>query len=198
MSLDEVRLSVIVPTIGRPGPGGLAGTLASILLAVPAPGDEVLIVDDSGGRGVDVEQAAQDSGLASVCRLVVIRPARHLGGWGHPARNLAMREASGTHVLSIDDDDEYEPRALARIRVLLSSSPDALHVWRMVARGGETKWADEQLRQGNVGTPMFGVSRETAGRWGHRYEGDYDYALTSAMSATGGVVWHPDALVRCG
>lgn len=195
--MTPVTLSIIVPTIARPT---LAATLASIRDAGARAGDEVIVVADvdSPEEGAMVQEMLERAvwgGLSTGGKLIA--PAVKLGFWGHAARNMAMREAGGTHVVTIDDDDVYEPGAIDVIRAYCETAPDAMHVWRMVTRSGGVVWTDDQIRQGNIGTPMMAVPREKAGVWGLRYEGDFDYAVDSAVRA-GRVQWHTDVLVRCG
>lgn len=190
----DVRLTVIVPTIAR---ASLPATLASIRDAGIGASDEVLVVNDVSDNPTFIDTAIVLSRLPALCTVKILTPSARLGHWGHGARNIAMREAAGTHVVTIDDDDAYEPGALETIRAMIQTAPAAMHVWRMVPRGGGVLWTDEAIRQGNVGTPMMGVLRAACGTWGSRYEGDYDYAVESARLA-GAVRWWPDVLVRCG
>lgn len=190
----EVRLTILLPTIGRPS---LAATLASIRAAGAGAGDELLVIDDGAESPVFVESALTLSLLPTRCLVKILTPERRLGTWGHAASNLAMREASGTHVVRIDDDDAYEPGALDTIRAMIALAPERVHIWRMASRGGVI-WTDESIRQGNVGTPMFGVPLGCAGRWGARYEGDHDYVCESVANSGQPPIWHPATLVRCG
>lgn len=194
-TLPDVHLTVIVPTIAR---ASLLATLASIAAGGVGQGDEVLVVPDGPTSArASVDQAIEASGLIGQCGVKLIYPSTHLGHWGHGARNMAMMEAAGTHVVSIDDDDVYEPAAIEDIRAMIQGAPSRVHIWRMAHRSG-VLWIDEALRQGNVGTPMFGVPRAFAGQWGSRYEGDYDYIHESLAKSGQPPVWHPVTLVRCG
>ena len=198
-------LSVIIPSIARPS---LVATLDSIAAAGAGAKDEVRVVFDIdrqvvGAGEIAFTEAERQIGdaltrLAASTAVLAISPAKKLGGWGGPARALGIREATGTHLVFIDDDDTYEPGALSAIRGIIATDPAALHVWRMVARGGHVLWTDKHVRMGNIGTPMFAVPRQFAGTWTTRYEGDFDFAADSLLRAGGQVRWHEDVLVRCG
>jgi glycosyltransferase involved in cell wall biosynthesis len=191
-------LSVIIPTIARPS---LAATLDSIAAAGIGLDDQVLMVSDSPVQVTeeshDLNMAAARS-LARHTNVLAVLPGRRLGGWGGPGRNIGIQEATGTHLVFIDDDDVYLPGALQVIREIIATDPQALHVWRMVARGGHTLWTERDVRVGNIGTPMFAVPRGCAGQWTTRYEGDFDFFEDSLIRAGGQVRWHEDVLVRCG
>lgn len=187
-----IRLSIIIPTILRPT---LAATLDSIQAAGLATGDEVLVMVDADHAhkplpaGVKVPRAAP---------VAVYYSEYSRGGWGGPARNLGIRAATGSHLLFIDDDDTYEPEALDAIRGMVAAAPDSMHIWRMVARGGLVLWRTPGMKVGNIGTPMFCVPRANAGHWTSRYQGDFDFARSSAATMAHEPVWHRDVLVRCG
>jgi glycosyltransferase involved in cell wall biosynthesis len=89
----SLRFSVIVPTLGRPGP--LRITLESVLACDPAP-DEVIVVDaDPEGSGIAVAAELGARGLASERGMT-------------RQRNLGLDEASGDIVVFLDDDVEVE------------------------------------------------------------------------------------------
>ena len=91
-----MRFSVVIPTLGRPGP--LRETLESVLACEPPP-DEVIVVD--------ADPAASAAAAAeSVGALVRVLPS--------PAgmtlqRNRGLDEASGDVVVFLDDDVEVDP-----------------------------------------------------------------------------------------
>lgn len=198
--MSTPSFSIIVPTIMRPS---LVATLDSIRDARARPGDEALIVVDAAHRdgygpaGINDAVAALVAGGVSVR---ILQPDEARGGWGGPARNHGVAVARGSHLLFIDDDDVYRPGAIDIIRGLVADAPDTMHVWRMLARGGRVLWGKQQLRVGNIGTPMFCVPRYAAGGWTGRYEGDFDFALSSCrnVGGPGYVAWHGMVLVDCG
>jgi glycosyltransferase involved in cell wall biosynthesis len=91
-----MRFSVVIPTLGRPGP--LRETLESVLACEPPP-DEVIVVD--ADPAVSAAAAAESAGA-----LVRVLPS--------PAgmtlqRNRGLDEASGDVVVFLDDDVEVDP-----------------------------------------------------------------------------------------
>ncbi|AMV30049.1 Glycosyl transferase family 2 [Gemmata sp. SH-PL17] len=192
--MGDIRLSLVIATVARPT---LARTLRSLRGQLWEPGDEVLVVGD-GPHPVAAELLAQ-TGL----------PGKYLenpttrGMWGHHARNwvLDSRQASGTHVMALDDDDEYTPGAIARVRARLRTNPDRPHIFRM--SGHPTApliWRPERpvLTAGNLGTPclVFPNDPEKLGRYGMRYTGDCDFAATTCAQYPDGPVWCEDVICR--
>lgn len=197
---SAVSFSIIVPTIMR---DSLVATLHSIRHAGAGPDDEVLVIVDAAHRDGYAPAGFNDAVAGLVADGVSVRilqPDEARGGWGGPARNYGVDCARGSHLLFIDDDDMYRPGAIVATRAMVADCPETMHVWRMVARGGRVLWSKPVLRVGNIGTPMFTVPRRAAGVWTGRYEGDFDFALSS-VNRPGGpllVAWHEAVLVDCG
>lgn len=193
------EFSIIIPTVMRPT---LVATLHSIRHAGAGLGDEALIIVDAAHQNGYAPAGFNDAvaGLVATGASVrILQPNEARGGWGGPARNHGVGLARGSHLLFIDDDDQYRPGAIDTIRSLVAPAPESMHVWRMVARGGRVVWSSPRLAQGNIGTPMFTVPLVAAGQWTERYEGDFDFALSSRMNLGGdAVVWHEQVLVDCG
>lgn len=127
-------ISVILPVHGVAE--YLPGCLDSILPESAGQDIEAVAVDDASsdecGQILD-ERAATDS------RLRVIH-LDHNGGQG-PARNLALRQASGAYVWFVDADDTVAPGALRAIRAALADAkPDVLLIdWESGYPGGRTE-----------------------------------------------------------
>lgn len=79
--------------------------------------------------------------------------------YGNESRDRAIRAATGSHLLFIDDDDCHTESALAVVRDRVTASPDRLHVFRMQGGHDGVLWNDPHLGSGNVGTPMVAVPR---------------------------------------
>jgi GT2 family glycosyltransferase len=94
----EAEISVVVPTRGRPK--SLARCLAALDAQTARDSLEVVVVDDSGERGV----AERVVGEAPGCRLV-----RGTGRGAAAARNLGSAAARAPLVLFTDDDCEPRP-----------------------------------------------------------------------------------------
>lgn len=185
------RLSIVVPTIGRPT---LLATLQSI--AGQWDGEQVVVVAE-GEVGVAhriFEEVAPPTVVDGAPAWVFIGHAFSPAGcWGHNLRNYAFDSfVTGSHVATIDDDDIYVDGALDAMAEALER--DAPCVYRMTFGPGHpahgvTCWRLPRAQRGDVGTPMV-VAPVSAARFGLGYDGDWDYyqALEQLMPA-GGWVW---------
>ena len=77
------------------------------------------------------------------------------GDAGDTPRNLSMHRAAGTHLLFMDDDDEYTPGALSRMRRFADENPGRIGIFRMEYVVGTRRWVDPELRYKNVSTQLF-------------------------------------------
>lgn len=198
MTSDEVRLSIIVPTTGRPT---LYRTLSSIRAAEVRDGDDVIVVAD--GRAC-VEAVR----IISVFRgffPIEYREHETRGPVGHPQRNVAMGIAKGTHLTFMDDDDVYVPGAFGVLRRAIAERPDRPHIFRMAAKAKripyDVLWRIPALHEGNVGTPMFVPPNDKArlGTWGDRYSGDFDFMASTVQKypqRDDCVVWHEEIIAE--
>lgn len=168
----QIKLSLIIPTIGRP----LLKRLISQVVAQLDSLDEVIVVGD----GPSPEASEQLRGLDSRIHYHEHGPTRC---WGHEQRNWAMTIATGTHLMFLDDDDELLPGALGVIRATARKYQDKILIFRM-HHGRSVLWIAPRIYLGNVGTQMFVVPNVPGrlGTWGSRYEGDLDF-LKSTVSA---------------
>ena len=95
-----MRFSVVIPTLGRPGP--LRETLVSVLACEPPP-DEVIVVDADPRQSA---LAAAES-LGVRVRVLSSEPGMTV------QRNRGVDEASGDVVVFLDDDVEVDPGLFA-------------------------------------------------------------------------------------
>lgn len=182
--------SILLPTIGRPS---LARTLASIYTQRLEFGDEVLLAIDANYNAAHATwDAAKLSG-----KVFSIPNGPHCD-WGHTPRNLVMPYATGDYLLSIDDDDSYEPGAFDAIRRALAENPQRPHIFRMRYKGG-LLWRDNAVEVGNFSTQQLVIPNDPSklGKYGSRYEGDYDFMLqTLSLYPQGSVVWREEVIAR--
>lgn len=178
--MSEPRLSVIVPTIGRPS---LDQALASVRSQAGGDQVELLVVADASGYHPAHLQAIEDTAAEYDARY--FEHGAGFSAWGHPQRNFAMPQATGAYLAFLDDDDIWTPDAYEQIQRALDmgEASTRLHIFRMRYPDGAVLWARPQVAPGNVGTPMLVVANDPAmlGRWGNRYEGDFDF-LTSTLA----------------
>lgn len=198
-SATEIRLSVVVPTIGR---ATLKRTLLSLRPQL-CPGDEVVVIADGPSARAVAREATCTLGLPLV---LADTPPTHC--WGNAQRDLGMRLARGTHLLFIDDDDEYEPGALDAVRCGISRNPKAAHIFRMRFGPGHPAgqttpptvlWRDQVLRAQNIGTPMVVLPNrpELLPAWTDGDAGDFfsDFLfLRRAIPRFGAPVWNEDVI----
>lgn len=132
-----VRLSIIVPTIGRPT---LRQTLRSIESQLE-DGDELILVHDH-----EVEPIL---------------------GRGNAERREGMRRATGTHLAFMDDDDIYTPGALDLMREHADLERPVIFRADVSHLRGGVIWHEPVLRYTNVSTQMFLVPNEPdlLGEW---------------------------------
>lgn len=117
--------------------------------------------------------------------------------WGHAARNEALQRCNGTHLLFIDDDDTYAPGALDEIRDAVREAPDRVHLFAMRYTDGDVLEPAWPLQIGRVSTQMMCVPNrpELLGRFGDRYEGDYDFVAGTIELRDDEPVLHTDTVI---
>ena len=74
--------------------------------------------------------------------------------WGNHSRDRMMEKASGTHLMFLDDDDVYAEGALVIVREAIEANPEHVHIFRMESEGDNNPWNGQEIRPGNLGTPM--------------------------------------------
>lgn len=180
-----MKLSVIVPTVGRPT------LIVAIkdLLAEMIPEDEILVVGD----GPQPDARAIAEGIDPRVRYLEHGPTRN---WGHSQRNATMAMAQGTHIMFLDDDDRVVIGALPIIRSKVDKAPDKVHLFRMFHRNWVV-WENHEIRIENVSTQMVIVPNipERLGVWGNRYEGDFDFIMSTVAlypNRENDVVWNEE------
>ena len=141
---------MIIPTVDRPE--FLGAALRSVLNQTVMD-FEVLVIDD--GSTIDLlpllEKFADDR----------IRYFRHESGRGEAAaRNLGIRNAHGTYVAFLDDDDEWLPEKLRLQLALFSRCPDTVgcvyggHV-TIRARDGHELQREVPAKRGDLSTELL-------------------------------------------
>lgn len=196
-------ISVIVPTKGR---DSLSATLSSIAPQLGVD-DEIIVVGD--GPLPRVQAMLSDWGDAQVRWLNT--PLR-TASWGNQQRDFGICEARGGWLAFCDDDDEFTPDALEIMRRAAGENPGQPHLFRMdvsnmaFARqlGITTLWRAQQLKVGNIGTPMFFCPNDPdrLGFWQYSpdpYAADYWFVSSVVHKyPPGSLVWRDEivAIVR--
>jgi len=79
------------------------------------------------------------------------------GDFGNSARQTMVERARGTHLLFIDDDDQFAVGAFSAMRDFARNNPGRVGIFRMRTLSGRVLWEEPVLRRGNVSTQMFCV-----------------------------------------
>lgn len=156
------RISVVIPTIGRP-------TLQAAI-DTAAWADEVIVVYDAA----EVPADAPTGVVVYACG-----PTRH---WGAEQRSLGIARASGTHIAFIDDDDTFTKVAADAIARAVAARPSRVHIFKM-RDGGKEYGGYGCFWDGGLGTPMFVVPNDARiGVWTTRYAGDFDFIQSTIIA----------------
>lgn len=124
-----------------------------------------ILVPTSGRRSVAATLASITEQLEPGDE-VIVRCSRD-NDFGHSARQSMMERAKGTHLLFMDDDDQFARGAIATMRAFARENPGRIGIFRMRYLDGRVLWAEPVLRMRNLGTPTFCVPNVPGklGRW---------------------------------
>jgi hypothetical protein len=93
-----------------------------------------------------------------------------------------MPQAVGDFLSFMDDDDYYSPGHRDAMEEAMTVNPAGPTIFsmRLHHMGGLVLWQDQEIRCGNVGTPMFFVPRDVnkLGTWPPHYGGDCTFMQT--------------------
>jgi GT2 family glycosyltransferase len=164
---EQARLSVVLPTIGRPS---LRAALRSLAGQDWRKGDELIVVADDNTGAVRAAVA-----LFPGVPAVLLRTPRRLGGYGGPARNLGMARCSGDWIAFLDDDDVMTADSFRAIRYIAGQMPQRRPLLFKVngtARG--TVWDKPVFAAGNLTTSGIVVPNEPGllPQWDVQYDCD--------------------------
>ena len=177
----DVRLSVVIPTLGRPT---LERTLASC-----ADADEIVVVLDKARGGT---LPCELPGNA-----VLLEGVYGVTG-GHLGRIHGIAIASGTHLAFFDDDDVY---AAGAIQVMRDAACEQPVIFRMDHYRHGILWRTRTIEFGNVSTQMYLVPNDPGrlGEWEPHMPGwpepggDYSF-IRETVERFGGVVWREEII----
>jgi hypothetical protein len=118
---------------------------------------------------------------------ILVRCSRS-GDFGDAARQSLMERARGTHLVFMDDDDQFARGAFAVMRRFARENPGRVGIFRMRYLDGRVLWREPSLERANVSTQMFCVPNVAGklGSWadsppltsgsGRRYDvADFDF-----------------------
>jgi glycosyltransferase involved in cell wall biosynthesis len=87
---------------------------------------------------------------------VIVRCSRD-EDFGNAARRSMIERAKGTHLLFMDDDDQFAIGALATMRAFAREHPGRIGIFRMRYLDGRVLWTEPVLRLRNVSSQMLCV-----------------------------------------
>jgi len=105
--------------------------------------------------------------------------------FGNKARQSMIERAKGTHLVFMDDDDQFATGALATMRRFAAENPGRIGIFRMRYLDGRVLWTEPVLRLRNVSSQMLCVPNVPGklGRWeSPEYEriADYEFVRQTA------------------
>lgn len=189
------RLSIPIQTLGK---DTLERTLRSCVDAGIESTDEVLIGVD--GRDAWSESASARTRFGDPPFRWILYPDRRPWHW-HNVRNRLFEEIRGDVIAPIDDDDVFTPWAFRTIRSAFEENPGRPHMFRIWHQHVGLIWKDQEVRGGNVGTPMFVIpAAHRHGRYSEDYIGDYVFVtgtLGYYRDPLEALVWRREVIVAC-
>ena len=172
-----MRLSIVIPTLGRPS---LVATLASC-----ADADEIVVVLDTARGCTELPCDLPANAVFTEGNFGVTG--------GHAGRVHGISLATGTHLAFMDDDDVYCPGVFDLMRDAACNLPV---IFRMDHYSHGILWREPVLRFGNVSTQMYLVPNdpEYLGSWAPHIPGlpepggDYTF-MAETVEKMGGPLW---------
>lgn len=140
-----MKLSIVIPTIGR---AALCPLLGALRLQCAGKHEIIVIQDGHNSMSRIVKAHGGIYGCTS---------KSHNVGIGSFQRNIGAAIATGTHLAFLDDDDEIAPDYIQKIERVVQDS-NTLHLFR-VLNDGAFLWSQELIKLGNVSTQMLVVPR---------------------------------------
>lgn len=186
-------IALIIPTVGRPT---LARTLESLRSQQWREGDQVVVVGD-GFQPTAKELFEQfNYPFAKYVEL----PNGPYKDWGHTPRNMVMPTCTQDYIMALDDDDIMDEEAIRIVRNRLIFIPNRPHLFKMRGHPDAYSeiWTDEEVREGNVGTPMFVIPNvpEKIAKYTNRYGGYFDFIRDTCALHPGGPVWNDEVICK--
>ena len=115
---------------------------------------------------------------------VIVRCSRD-EDFGNAARRSMIERAKGTHLLFMDDDDQFARGALDTMRQFARDHPGRIGIFRLRYLDGRVLWSEPVLRLRNVSSQMLCVPNVPGklGRWeSPEYERVADYEFVRATA----------------
>lgn len=193
----DIAFSIVIPTCGRQT---LEATLRSIIKAGASEDDEVIVVGNGPQpKAKDIVSRYGGKSVPGRLRYFETAPDPYPG---HLQRTLGMEHTMGSHLIFIDDDDEYVDDAISKMRGIVSRNPGSLHMFRMISEKmkGKLIWGVKGVLFCNVSTQNIVVPniKDRFGKWGLRRGGDYDFIRSTTDKWPGkdnDIIWVDEVTV---
>ena len=182
-------LSIVVPTPD----GGFLPALFDSVRPQLHEDDEMIVVGDIHSAPLnEVRELVEAEGF----RWLELDAGRH--AWGHPQINYGIQQAKGDYLVFIDDDDVFAEDAFENIRSAVGELEQPLpHLFRFHSPRNGTLWQQKVIGLGAIGGHEFVVPNipEQLGEWTDRYEGDFDFIVsTLAKWPADSVIWREELI----
>lgn len=185
---DRATFTILIGSIGRPT---LKHALDSIARQGLIPGDQVLVGIDSFEQGnrPDVHRLVESYGPDFVA--MSYDSGYH---WcGIEQINYLMRSVpmSGSHVLTIGDDDVFTDGAFSMLRPVCEAHPLCPILYRFLSPWRELLWDEPRLEVGRISGCCIAAPREYVGPFPTRQyaEHDYDWIVDIVRRGRRGPLW---------
>jgi len=166
--------------------------------------DHLTVISDKG----HAEAAAAVAAAPCACAKRHIANAAPLGGWGHGSRSAWQDQLPGDFHMNADDDDLYDPEAMAVVRRAVAgeggwsaASPPRLFVFHMIRRwdgavGIIPPKGTREVRDRAIGTPCGVYSKVSPlPAWRSGYGGDAGFYVE--LSKRMNVTFVPEVIYQC-
>lgn len=194
----SATFTVLIGVLGRPT---LKHTLDSIARQARQPGDQCLVVVDTFEQGArpDVLELVASYGDGFHAAEFGERGARY----GTPQINYALENfpITGSHLLTIGDDDVFVDGAYSHIRELCDANPGRPILWRFLSPWRQVLWDKPRMKMSHISGCCIAAPRQFCGVMpevtpdGKAYpEHDFDW-MQAILARSPDPVWLDDVLV---
>lgn len=191
----DIKFSFVIPTMSKPT---LRRTLMSIQHGGADAEDQIIVIGD-GYNPEAKRMAEQCCPFMGIPYIYEQLPRKQGSG---SARVVGIKKATGTHILFIDDDDQYQPGKLHYVREVVALNPELPHVFRMRnCNHDRAHWhalfEQPEVRMGNIGTPMVVLpnKQEKIAIWDDtHFCADY-FFFQKTFRMFPEVIWNPTEIV---
>jgi glycosyltransferase involved in cell wall biosynthesis len=192
--MTEPSLSILIPTRFPDKP--LARALLSIQKQIE-PNDEVLIAIDTHS-----EKAAKSiidivESFGNQYKWFEVDAGHHC--WGHCQLNFLLKQATKDYIVVNDDDDIFSKGAFDSIREVIKSLPEPMLImFKFLPYHMKVPlWQEKKLALGRIGghNLVHPNVKEKMGLFSCRYEGDFDWVLSTCWKWEHKIYWAEQIIV---